>query len=259
MTVTQHFRFIVLSSVIFLAITTESANAGTKLSVTNPGLDGYPSKWTAGKPRYVDMSMFEFYSNETQKGSTFFVNITVYDVTCLAGWGIGLTFNKEVLSYVSAWLPFDHVFKPVEDMGWTIVAPPVVVEPINETHSIIKWGYAYIMPESEVWTFNGTGTLCQIQFKIIENVSADFWFTFDYGWTALYIYDPIYGGRVKMTPGPEIEGAHFKYFGIKRKGNFDNQGLLLKIGATIIMTVSIVAFFMFLHLRHRKKQHRFEA
>ncbi|MEM2702761.1 MAG: hypothetical protein QXR45_06340 [Candidatus Bathyarchaeia archaeon] len=168
--------------------------ASASLLIINPGPDGYPTRWNASTTvRYLGTSNFIFYSNETAVNSTFFLNVTIQNVELLRGWGIGLIYDATILKYVSAWRPTDHVFKPVEDMGWTIVAPPVVVEPINETHSIIKWGYAYIMPESEVWTFNGTGTLCQIRFKIINEVNitnpqVTAYLTFDPDWTSVYYY-----------------------------------------------------------------------
>ncbi|MEM2702764.1 MAG: dockerin type I domain-containing protein [Candidatus Bathyarchaeia archaeon] len=158
--------------------------------ILNPGPGSWSGAWTAGPPRYKDTSNFIFYSNETSVGNTFFLNVTVKNAELMKGWGIGLIFDHTKLSYAGSRRPPDHVFKPIQDMGWTIVAPPATVEPINETHSIIKWGCTYIMGEPP-WSFNGTGVLCQIKFTITRGVNATFpklkaYFTFDPEWTALY-------------------------------------------------------------------------
>jgi len=181
------------------------------LAIINPGPDGYPAKWNASTTvRDLGTSNFIFYSNETTVNSTFFLNITVRDVEQMIGWGIGIIYDNTTLHFVSAWRPTDHVFKPVQDKGWTIIAPSVSVEPVNETHSIIKWGCTYIMPEGEYWSFNGTGTLCQIQFKIIREVNmtnpqAIASFDFDPDWTALYI--GIEGEKLI----PQLIPAYFEY------------------------------------------------
>ena len=67
MVITQRLKFLIvlsLSSAIFLATVIEPVNAEAKLSVINPGHDGYQEKWTAGKPRYVGFSLFEFYLHQ---------------------------------------------------------------------------------------------------------------------------------------------------------------------------------------------------
>jgi hypothetical protein len=174
----------------------------------NPGPDGSPSKWTAGPPRYLGTSDFIFYSNETAVNSTFFMNITIKNAEAMKGWAIGLIFDKLKLSYVSAWRPSDHVFKPVEEMGWTIVAPSVTFEDLNETHKRLMWGCTYIMGDPE-WTFNGSGVLCQIQFKIIKEVNlstpqAVAWFTFDPEWTSVYHHP-------SGTEIPTLGTGYFEY------------------------------------------------
>ena len=255
-----------LISTIFLAMT-KSTNAEIRLSILNPGYDGYPQKWTAGNPRNVGTPTFIFYNNESAVGSSFFLNVTVYNVELLRGWAIGLIFDKRALSYVDAWRPADHVFKHIEELtqlepevGWKIIAPPLVVDDVNKTHSIIKWGCTYIIPEGETpWSFNGTGTLCQIQFKIIKETSADFCFTFDSNWTALYIFNP---DLLILEPVPIekliLESAYFKYFGIEPRESSDLLDLLLKIGAVvfILMVILISVFMMSRRSKHIKIKRR---
>jgi len=179
------------------------------VSVINPGPDGYPSKWTAGLPRYLGTYDFIFYSNETSVDATFFINVTVQDIECMRAWGIGILYDYSVLGYVSAWRPSDHVFKPVEAMGGIIIAPPPTDDHFNATHRILKWGCAYILPEGEEWSFNGTGQLSQIQFKIIKEVNetnpkAITWLSFDPEWTSLYQHP---SGEIK----PQMKPGYFEY------------------------------------------------
>jgi len=179
------------------------------VSIINPGLDGYPSKWTAGQPRYLGTSDFVFYSNETSVGATFFINVTVQDVERMKAWQIGIIYDSSILEYVSAWRPSDHVFEPVEEMGWTIIAPPPVDDYFNATHKILKWGCTYLMPEGEEWSFNGTGQLSQIQFKIIKEVNETYpkavaSFTFDPDWTSVYQHP---SGAIM----PQMNFGYFEY------------------------------------------------
>lgn len=178
--------------------------------VINPGPDGYPEKWTTGPPRYVGTSDLIFYTNETYVGSTFFINVTAQNVERMMAWQIGLIYDSSLLQFVSAWLPSDHVFKPVVDMGWPLIAPPPADDYFDAVHRIVKWGCTYLMPEGEYWSFNGTGQLCQIQFRIIREpdeispqLSASL--DFDSEWTAIYQY-PI-GDKIL----PQMKSGYFKY------------------------------------------------
>jgi len=186
------------------------ASPTPELKILNPGPDGYPLKWTAGTPppTQIGTKYFNFTSDTTEYGDTFFVNITIQNVANMKAWGIGLIYDKTVLEFVSAWRPSDHVFKPVEDMGWTIVAPAVGIDEVDPTHNIIKWGCAYIMGEPP-WSFTGSGTLCQIQFRIKKGVNRlDPLVTselyFDPDWTGVYYYPT--GSEV-----PILEKGYFKY------------------------------------------------
>ncbi|MBX5329128.1 MAG: CARDB domain-containing protein [Candidatus Bathyarchaeota archaeon] len=183
---------LMLAATIVLNSTTQKTDASPtpEYSFINPGPASWPTSWTAGPPRYIDTSDFIFYSNETDVDDTFFMNVTVTNAERMKGWGIGIVFDHTKLAYNGSRRPPDHIFQPVQDMGWTIIAPSPTIESINGTHTIIKWGCTYIMGEPE-WTFNGTGTLCQIRFRIIKGVSETSpkvvaWFAFDPEWTALY-------------------------------------------------------------------------
>lgn len=94
-------------------------------------------------------------SNVTAKISeTFTINATVANVTDLYSWQIKLYFNTTVLNCTEAWYPSDHVFA-----GKNFVS----VDPsINNTAGYIVYGSTLIGSELG---FNGTGTLCQIEFN----------------------------------------------------------------------------------------------
>jgi hypothetical protein len=165
--------------------------------VINPGNASRPTKWSAEAPLPEDIggSNFTFHNNTSPVGSTFFVNITVSNVTALKTWGLGLEYDNTTLQYVSAWRPTDHVFSPIEDPDFpggavAMIAPGVVIADFDGTHQEVQWGCAYIMPDPP-WTFNGTGVICQIQFRIIAPVNDTQWtvqFDLDPEWTGVYFH-----------------------------------------------------------------------
>jgi len=99
-----------------------------------------------------------FYANETLPGSTFNVTATVLNVTDLQCWQIKLTWNSSLLNYLGIRLPADHVFS---EAGRAMITPPPIVGP-----GYVMWGCTYI--NIPYWTFNGTGTLCQIELEILK-------------------------------------------------------------------------------------------
>ncbi len=102
-----------------------------------------------------------FYANETVPGDKFIVNATVVNVTDLATWQLNFTWDASLLDYVSISRPADHVFSQCPH---AMIAPLPIVSPGS-----VVWGCTYInMP---YWTFNGTGTLCQIELEILKPAS----------------------------------------------------------------------------------------
>ncbi|MGB8779238.1 MAG: hypothetical protein WCD81_01145 [Candidatus Bathyarchaeia archaeon] len=164
-----------------------------QFSIINPGPSSYPSRWNASSTvRDYNTSNFIFYSNETSFDSTFFMNVTVTNVTNLFGWGIGIVYDNTTLQFVRAWLPTDHVFTGAVDAGASVVAPSPVVAPVDATHQEIEYGASYT-PPTPPWSFNGTGTLAQVEFQIIAEVNStntqvSSSFTFDPVWTAVYFW-----------------------------------------------------------------------
>ncbi len=161
------------------------------LQILNPGPSSYPARWTASMPDAGTIGTKHVNFTGDQYDKTFFINVTIPDAEDVIGWGIGIVFDPNVLEYVLAWRPVDHIFAEPERRGWTIVSPSVVVEDTPEGLKLLKWGCAYIMPDGEYWSFNGSGTLAQIQFRIKASVNrvnplVTSVFNWDPDWTAIY-------------------------------------------------------------------------
>jgi len=98
-----------------------------------------------------------FYESQAPPGTEITINITVKDVTDLWNWQIRLTWNGSLLDFVDIFLPSDHVFAA---SGYYMITPKV---PVNGS-GYVMWGCTYT--NEPYWTFNGTGTLCQVKFRI---------------------------------------------------------------------------------------------
>jgi hypothetical protein len=201
---TMVVALLVASMLIGLRILPAQASP-VEFKIINPGPDGYPAKWTATNVDPASIGTENFNFTGDQFGKTFFINVTVQDVTAMKGWAIGIIYDATVLKYKSAWLPTDHVFKTPADMGWTIVQPAVVIADYDATHKEVQWGCTYIMPAPEEWTFNGTGVLCQIQFEVLQQVNRlspllTTSFGWDPDWTSVY-YHPSGSEIPTSSPG----------------------------------------------------------
>ena len=185
-------------------------------SFVNPGPGSSPSNWNAfTTARYVGTSNFIFYSNQTSLGSTFFVNVTVTDATDLYAWGIGLVYDNATLQFVRAWLPTDNIFSGGTASGGTLSQPPAVVGtvPSNEQNAglaVVTWGCMFIHG-SKNWCFNGTGTVAQIEFRILKAPNSTTplltsTFNFDPDWTTT-----IYWPTLDSRPGPVLDTGNFDY------------------------------------------------
>lgn len=202
----------------FVTSTSASVSAAVPpvFSILNPGPESCPADWNASSTvRYVGTSDFDFYSNETSLGSTFVVNITVTNVTDLYAWGIGLVYDNTTLQFVNASLPTDNIFSGATASGGTLIQPPVVVGavPYNEENGglpIIEWGATFIQG-SQNWCFNGTGTVAQLEFRIIKAPNSTTpqitsTFTFDPDWTTT-----IYWPTLDYRPEPLLATGSFAY------------------------------------------------
>jgi hypothetical protein len=99
-----------------------------------------------------------FYTNETFPGTNFVVNVTVVDVVDLQNWQIGMNWDPTVMEYVNIRLPHeDNIFTPSHR---SLVTPPPDIGA-----GYVVWGATYI--NSPYWTFNGTGKLCEVEFRLL--------------------------------------------------------------------------------------------
>jgi hypothetical protein len=96
-------------------------------------------------------------SSLTVGGEPFTIRVTVSDVTKLNGWQITLKFDPTILKCLDAIYPSGHVFEGYS----TVPIPPT----IDNNAGIIQYGCSLL----GVSNFNGSGTLCQIQFRAINN------------------------------------------------------------------------------------------
>lgn len=100
-----------------------------------------------------------FYAHQTPPGSVFVINITVDSVTDLASWQVNLTWDPTLLDFSQIWLPSDHAFS-----GRSVITPTPDVK-----NGSVVWGCA--LASGPYWTyvsvFSGTGTLCQVELRIL--------------------------------------------------------------------------------------------
>jgi hypothetical protein len=182
------------------------------ISIINPGPASKPTKWTAAPPlpEEIGGSNFNFYAPQTALQSTFFINLTIENAENIRSWGIGLVYENTSIAYVSAWRPTDHIFAPAESGGATPIVPPVTLDEVDATHMILKWGYAYLWQDDEGnpirWGFNGSGVLCQIQFKLIKPVDPS-----NIKWTTVLALDPEWTQVYPFDLPPETPNVNSGY------------------------------------------------
>ena len=94
------------------------------------------------------------------------INITVIDVLELAGWQVNLTYAPTLLQVdklADISYPADHVFAGLD--------PKFAGKGFDNTIGYLKYACA-IGPESPATNFTGSGTMCQIRLKIIQEPSS---------------------------------------------------------------------------------------
>jgi hypothetical protein len=103
-----------------------------------------------------------FYINTAPPSTIITLNITVVDVTDLFTWQVGIQWDPTILNYSSIDLPSDHVFA-----GKTYYEIGPDLSQINEG----KVYYSLVLAQPTTPTFNGTGTLCQLNLTILKPTS----------------------------------------------------------------------------------------
>jgi len=102
---------------------------------------------------------------DTLVNSTFLVNITITDVTGLAGWEINVTWNPALLRINSSddvYLPTDNIFAGLN--------PFETDKLIDKEHGNVYYGVAHGFGKPD---FTGSGTMCQILFTTVKNGTGE--------------------------------------------------------------------------------------
>jgi len=163
------------------------------LSIINPGPSTNPPKWTASSDA-ADLGTSNFTFSAADVGLTFFVNLTIATnaTASLYGWAAGLVYQNTTLQYVGYWLPPDNVFSGAVAAASDVIIPAQAIGDINSSYQEVEVGASYAQ-NTPLWSFNGTGTLMQIEFRIIGVLNAttptiNFNFAFDPNWSGDYYW-----------------------------------------------------------------------
>jgi hypothetical protein len=108
---------------------------------------------------------FLFTNLSPPPGGVFTVNITVTDVTNLAGWQVNLTFDPTLLTIAApadVFLPPDHILNGLDPQG------PAVQ--IDNTQGWVMWARA-IGPSSPSDHFDGSGRIMCVKLTVIKTPS----------------------------------------------------------------------------------------
>jgi len=138
-------------------------------------------------------------------GDTFIANVTVINVTKLFSWQLNITWDPSMLDLLSMTLPPDHVFS-----GWMYYTAPASPD-INHTAGYVVWS---VLSGSGEPSFNGTGTLAQLEFNIThapnlgETIACTITIDTE-GRFNSYLLDP----NVNEIPFTPVDG-NYKYIGV---------------------------------------------
>jgi len=146
---------------------------------TLPVIESMPLTESAGSTsgmeasdRIDDNMKFLMFPEEisVKVNDTFTIQVGVENATDMYGWQVCLSFDPGMLNCVNVYLPFDHVFS----FGITVGGALVDYNAAEFTNPLYK------IRNSEGWmlagncllgknqsTFTGSGTLCQIEFRVI--------------------------------------------------------------------------------------------
>ncbi|MCW4043503.1 MAG: cohesin domain-containing protein [Candidatus Bathyarchaeota archaeon] len=106
---------------------------------------------------------------------TFAIQVGVENVTDMYAWQVYLHFNPEMLECVNVYLPFDHVFSYGIMVGGALVGynATMFTSPLqrvwNDEGRVLTGDCLLGANQS---TFNGSGALCQIEFRMISTGSS---------------------------------------------------------------------------------------
>lgn len=135
----------------------------TPLTIVNGGFAIAATNFKTSNPTMsVTPTINAFSGNQTPPESTFTVNLTISNINDLWAWSANLTWNPVYLNFSNVWLPIDNVFNEAGAL--------FSVVPENGSVSLVC--AAGTRMDVRDWSFNGTGTLCQIEMKILAPPST---------------------------------------------------------------------------------------
>ena len=102
---------------------------------------------------------------------TFAIQVGVENATDMYAWQVYLHFNPEMLECVNVYLPFDHVFSYGIMLGDTLVGYNATeftnpLQKVWNNEGRVLTGDCLLGANQS--TFNGSGALCQIEFRMIS-------------------------------------------------------------------------------------------
>lgn len=129
------------------------------LSVVAP--KGFSTDISAQAGEQLAALVIEPDSIELAVGSTVIMNVSIVGVANLFGWEVTVLFDPSILNCTNAWYPADHIFAGKN--FWNL--PPA----IYNDKGYVTHGSLLFQGEKG---FSGSGTLCQIEFKVLKQSRA---------------------------------------------------------------------------------------
>ena len=162
---------LLLSLVIALPLAPVAAEPTTYLNVINanqyfraPPINNPDTGWNTTWFNYTNVEKPPNPANYPLGQLT--VNITVTDVSGLAGWQVNMTWDPTLLSLKAAdlYFPSDHIM-------WDLDPVTLVPKDVNNVIGFFVWACA-VGPSSPYPSFNGSGTLCVAKFNVTQEPSS---------------------------------------------------------------------------------------
>jgi hypothetical protein len=112
----------------------------------------------------------EILSNVTVVGDVITVNVTVESVSELQNWEVKIAWDPTLLTFSKISLPAGHVFWPIDSSNPDAIPGnrSMVPVPPSVGSGTVVWGATYDNINFPFWVFNGTGTLCTLELKVLQ-------------------------------------------------------------------------------------------
>ena len=130
----------------------------------------------------------------TKVGDTFNIQVSVANVADMYAWQVHLFFDNTILECINVSLPHDYVFSYVYTVGDALMGynsaefRNPLQQKINNDEGWVLIGDCLL--GSNQPNFNGSGSLCQIEFKAISLGSSNLTLSIDPTWFGTYYLGP---------------------------------------------------------------------